>query len=462
MLDKIKSVFSKRDTSTSDIVNTAGIGNYIYMDNQDFFNIPRTKDFLRIPEISRAIELIAGQAGQITVGLWENSEDGDIRHKNELSKIVDYAPNKLMGKQEFMTNIVIDYFIEGNVVLIPTYHKEDDRYYLSNITYKPWRYHCHAQGDGNGGYSIFVDGKEFSPNDVIHLKRLRSRNNQWEGMGLREVLKDTVDSLTVSNSKMNTFMRGAIFPKMILSVDTDAVPISKADRGIGSTNPIDITNPGNAKNTGPVDINNSFGSFGNNQPIEEIKANSAKNFGENIIKRYLDMGENEDYILIPGKIAKVEQIKPTNIKDTALIEAVKSLRETISLVFGLPQDVILGGKFDDKARNAFINDTIRPFMNLYCQELTRVLLFSDNYYFKPHTKSLMSMDFDKRADSVSQLVRDGIITNNEAREELGYSKVDDEDADKLRQLENYVELDGTRRRRRYLERGDDDNEQERD
>ena len=174
------------------------------------------------------------------------------------------------------------------------------------------------------------------------------------------------------------------------------------------------------------------------------------------------MGENEDYILIPGKIAKVEQIKPTNIKDTALIEAVKSLRETISLVFGLPQDVILGGKFDDKARNAFINDTIRPFMNLYCQELTRVLLFSDNYYFKPHTKSLMSMDFDKRADSVSQLVRDGIITNNEAREELGYSKVDDEDADKLRQLENYVELDGTRRRRRYLERGDDDNEQERD
>ena len=258
-------------------------------------------------------------------------------------------------------------------------------------------------------------------------------------------------------------MRGAIYPKMILAVDTDAVPVSRSMRNGTSTNPIDISNPGVTTTTGAVDITNSYANFSNNQTAAEIRADSAKNFGENIIKRYLDMGENEDYIIIPGKIAKVEQVKPTNIKDTALIEAVKSLRETISLVFGLPQDVILGGKFDDKARNAFINDTIRPFMNLYCQELTRVLLFSNSFYFKPHTKSLMSMDFDKRAESVSQLVRDGIITNNEAREELGYSKVDDENADKLRQLENYVELDGTRRRRKFLlDEEEKSNEQERE
>lgn len=405
---------------------------YIYS-FEDILNNVNTNDFLKIPEINKAIDLIAGQIGQITIGLWQNTDKDDVRQKNQLSRIIDIAPNKYMTKAELMTNLAIDYFIEGNAILVPKYHKTDGRYYLSELIYKPWRGHCYTRQDKYGGYVVNIDGVDFFPDEVIHLKRLRSHNTTWEGLGLREVLKDTVNNLVVSNNKMALFTKGSIFPKAIFSVDTDAVPSGGGANNEYSTAPIDITNPDNLLTT----ANNTSNKNENN-------------FGQNVVDRYLEMS-SDGYMLVPGKLIKVEQIKPTNIKDTALIESIKTMREVISFTFGLPSYILLGQKFDEKERNSWVNDVVRPFVNTYTQELTRVLLHSPDYYFKANVKSLMSFDFDKRAESVSLLIRDGVITNNEAREELNYGRIDDEGADKLKQLENYVDLDGSRRVRKFRE-----------
>lgn len=66
------------------------------------------------PEISAGVDTIARLVGTMTLHLMENTDDGDIRIKNELSRKVDIEPNRYMTRSQFVHWIVRTLYLEGN------------------------------------------------------------------------------------------------------------------------------------------------------------------------------------------------------------------------------------------------------------------------------------------------------------------------------------------------------------
>ena len=72
------------------------------------------------------------------------------------------------------------------------------------------------------------------------------------------------------------------------------------------------------------------------------------------------------------------------------------------------------------------------------QELSKKLLFRDDWYFKFNSKSLKQYNLQERMTFVTEMVKDGMLNRNEGRVEFDYSPVDDEAMNEYNVLENYI------------------------
>ena len=117
------------------------------------------------PEIVAAVDTIARLIGSMTIHLMENSDDGDIRIKDELAKKVDVNPNQYMTRSNFVHWIVKNLFLEGggNVVVWP----KTRRGVLRELVPVPPS--LVSFGADGWGYKVIADGKEYAPDEVLHF-----------------------------------------------------------------------------------------------------------------------------------------------------------------------------------------------------------------------------------------------------------------------------------------------------
>ena len=167
------------------------------------------------PEVCAAVDTIAKLVGSMTIHLMENTEDGDVRIRNQLSRKVDIEPNSYMGRSNFIQWIVKTMFLggDGNAVVYP----KTKGGYLEDLIPIPPAMASFTQ-DG-WGYRIHINGDEYDPREMLHFAVNPDENQPWRGTGYRVVLKDVANNLRQAAATEKGFMESKWKPSIIVKVD---------------------------------------------------------------------------------------------------------------------------------------------------------------------------------------------------------------------------------------------------
>lgn len=363
---------------------------FVWMTDPQGFDTLECKGYRTLahnPEVVTAVNTIARLIGAMTLHLMQNTERGDVRIVNELSRIVDINPNKLMTRSNFISWIIRTLYLEGNgnaVVWAKT-----RRGYLRELVPIPAAFAAFIPS-GDFGYKVTISGKEYDPEDVLHFALNPNSYYPWLGDGFRVALWDVANNLKQAAATEKGFMSSKWKPSLIVKVDA---------------------------------LTEEFSSPQGRQALLESYAMS---------------GEAGEPWLIPAEQFDVQQVKPLTLSDLALAEFVKIDKETVASILGVPPFVLGVGEFKRDAWNSFISTTIMPLAQNIQQELTRKLLYAPDLYFKFNSRSLYNYDLKDLSEVADDQYVRGIMTGNEVRDWLGLSPL--EGLDELVILENYIPL----------------------
>lgn len=336
------------------------------------------------PEIRAAVNKVCDLVSSMTIYLMENTKNGDVRIKNELSRKIDIYPNNNYTRKTLISAIVRTLLLEGdgNCIVWP----ETKNGYLESLNLIPPS-KISLIGDWLG-YEILVNGEYKDPNDYLHFVINPDPEKAWCGTGYRTTLKDVAQSLKQATATKKGFMESKWKPSVIVKVESMSEELSNKE--------------------------------GRKQILEDYVANT--NAGEPWV--------------IPADSFDVEVVKPLSLNDLALSDSVTLDKKTVAAILDVPAFVVGVGDFDEKEWNNFVNTRIRPLCNAIEQELTRKLLISPNWYFKFNVRSLMAYDIEKLSRVAGDNYVRGIMKGNEVRDWLDLSPL--EGLDELVILENYI------------------------
>lgn len=343
------------------------------------------------PEIMTACRTIAELIGSMTIHLMANTEGGDIRVVNELSRAIDIDPISTMTRSHWMETIVMNMLLygEGNSIVWP--HTWDgmlrslepiaaSRVILMPDDENPYRY-----------YKIIIDGATHSPDSMLHFVYNPDKIYLWKGRGLTVSLRDVANNLKQAAATEKGFMESKWKPSLIVKVDA---------------------------------MTNEFSGPEGRRKLRED---------------YLETGEVGAPWIIPAQQFDVKEVRPLSLSDLAISDMVQLDKRTVASIVGVPPFVLGVGEYNQKAWNNFIQNKIRPICIAIAQEMTKKLILSPKMYLRFNTLSLMDWDLQTLSSVFGSLSDRGIVNGNEVRDRLGMSPVDG--LDEYRILENYIPSD---------------------
>ena len=336
------------------------------------------------PEVTTAVDTIARLIGSMTIHLMENTENGDIRVRNELSRKVDIDPNQYMTRSAFVQWIIKTMMLDGsgNAVVYP----ETRRGILRNLQPIPAAFASFIP-DGFG-YKVVISGREYDPDNVLHFVLNPGSYYPWLGEGYRVALSDVANNLKQAAATEKGFMSSKWKPSIIVKVDS---------------------------------LTDEFSS-----PEGRRK----------LLEDYVETTEAGEPWMIPADQFSVEQVRPLTLSDLALADFVQLDKRTVAAILGVPPFVLGVGDFHREAWNNFISSTIMPIARAIEQELTRKLLVSPNWFFRFNVRSLYNYELRDMAQVADDQFVRGIMTGNEVRDWIGMPPL--EGLNELVILENYI------------------------
>lgn len=340
------------------------------------------------PEIMAACHTIAELIGSMTIHLMANTDHGDQRIVNELSRKIDIEPEMHMTRSTWMQAIVMNLLLygRGNSIVIPhTYQGmlvNLEPVSATRVSFIP---------KGYRDYMVNIDGRERNPDSILHFVYNPDKIYMWKGKGMTVCLKDVANNLKQANKTEKAFMESKWKPSIIVKVDS-------------------LT--------------------------EEFSSPTGR---QKLLDSYVKGTEAGEPWLIPADQFSVEQVRPLSLADLAISDTVQLDKRTVASIIGVPPFVLGVGEYDKDAWNSFINNKIKPIAITIQQELTNKLIVSPKMYLKLNVLSLMDWDIETIYRVFGGLSDKAVVTPNEVRDRLGMSPL--EGLDELRILENYIPAD---------------------
>lgn len=337
------------------------------------------------PEIITGVGKIAKLIGSMTIHLMQNTEDGDIRVRNELSRKIDINPNENMTRSLFVQWIVTTMYLygDGNAVVYPQFR----RGYLQDLKPIPASMASFIPS-GIWDYMVSINGKEYSPDEVLHFVLNPGNYYPWKGEGLQVALRDVANNLKQASTTEKGFMQSKWKPSIIVKVDA-------------------LT--------------------------EEFSSPEGR---RQLLSDYIDTAEAGEPWMIPAEQFEIEQVKPLSLSDLALADMVQLDKKTVASILGVPPFVLGVGEFKQDEWNNFIDSTIMPVAQSMQQEFTKKLLYSQEYYFKFNPRSLYNYSLQETISAGAEMVDRMAMRRNEWRDWVGLPP--DAEMNELLALENYL------------------------
>lgn len=355
------------------------------------------------PEIMTACKKIAELIGSLTIHLMANTERGDQRIQNELSRKIDIEPEMHMTRSTWMQAIVMNLLLygKGNSIVIPhTYGGNivnlepisSSRVSFNSIGYRD--------------YKVLVDGKAHDPENVLHFVFNPDDIYLWKGKGVTVNLRDIAQNLKQATATEKGFMESKWKPSIIVKVD-----------GM----------------------------------IQEFSGPEGR---KKLLEDYVESSNVGEPWLIPADQFQVEQVRPLSLADLAIADTVEIDKRTVAAILGVPPFLLGVGEYNMQAWNSFIMNTIKPLAISIQQEMTKKLIISPKMYLKFNVLSLMDWDIETIYKVFGGLSDKGIVTGNEVRDRIGMNWL--EGLDELRILENYIPSDMIGQQKKLVQGGNED------
>lgn len=340
------------------------------------------------PEVAMCVDAIADLVSNMTLRLMRNTDTGDVRVVNGLSRAIDIMPNAYQNRKAFVYNIVSTLLTvgNGNCVVVPRF--DADGNLLSLMPARPSSVMFDDLPDG--GYKIRVGQTVYSPDEILHFAINPDPERPWIGRGRSVSLSSIVDCINQANAT-KTALQKSPAPSIVMKVD-------------GLT--------------------------------EDLSTRDGR---QKMIDRFVDSNDRGVPWIIPAETMELQQIKPLTVSDLAIKENLELDIKRIAGIYRVPAFMVGVGDFNRDEYDNFITTTVMSIAQVIEQELTRKLLYSPDYHITFNPRSLHSYSITELVSAGKELVDRMAMRRNEWRDWLGLSP--DEDMEELLALENYIPAD---------------------
>lgn len=357
------------------------------------------------PEVAMCVDAIADLVSNMTLRLMRNTDTGDVRVVNGLSRAIDIVPNAYQNRKAFVYNIVSTLLTvgNGNCVVVPRF--DADGNLLSLMPARPSSVMFDDLPDG--GYKIRVGQTVYSPDEILHFAINPDPERPWIGRGRSVSLSSIVDCINQANATKTALQKSPV-PSIVMKVD-------------GLT--------------------------------EDLSTRDGR---QKMIDRFVDSNDRGVPWIIPAETMELQQIKPLTVSDLAIKENLELDIKRIAGIFRVPAFMVGVGDFNRDEYDNFITTTVMSIAQVIEQELTRKLLYSPDYHITFNPRSLHSYSITELVSAGKELVDRMAMRRNEWRDWLGLSP--DEDMEELLALENYIPADRLGDQKKLKGEGDNGDE----
>lgn len=333
------------------------------------------------PEVQACVNVYADMIASMTVHLMRNTDAGDVRVRNGLSRVIDITPNRFQTHQAFFSTVVRGLMLHGNQVTLPVYR---GGLLEALIPLPPSQVSFAPDADG---YRILWQGEALRPDEALHFVLNPDPDQPWRGLGYSVGLRDAVRALRQTNATKDALMRAPV-PPLIVRVD------------------------------------------GLNEKLQSEEGR------EKLARQYVDQTGSGWPWFIPAEAFEVTSVKPLTLNDLAIRTSLELDKRTVAAIMGVPPYTVGIGEFDREEHNNFVATRLMVIAQIIQQEMTRKLLWADDLYWRFNNRSLLNYDIDKLVSAGAEMVDRMALRRNEWRDWIGLPP--DGQMDELLALENYL------------------------